>query len=345
MRKMSKGVVALFLAGLAGLGCTDQSGLKYGGGSSGALGGATGGQAGRGISGILGGSGGAVGSGGLVAGGSGGRKASSGGTSSTGGCIPLPCLALCVSGEFRPNPSDPCGCPICVLNTPDAGATKDARVPDSGPVCGPIACPMLACAGGYLPSPEPCGCPTCPPDAGVAKYAQDAGTRTPLRHRATGAACPAARAPGTNSCNCAGPPGVCMPCAGFPGGCGQDSDCTAGINGRCLDLGPAPIMNCSYDECFGDADCLTNTPCDCRDSISSSAPNSCLTGSNCRVDSDCGPGGFCSPSQASWNELTYDCHTANDTCLNDSDCASNESCVFGQQAGYWSCAVIPPPPP
>jgi hypothetical protein len=83
-----------------------------------------------------------------------------------------------VGGEFRPNPGDPCGCPICVLNMPDAGVTKDARVPDSGPLCGPIACPMLACVNGYLPNPEPCGCPTCaPPDAGVAKDAGRADTQ------------------------------------------------------------------------------------------------------------------------------------------------------------------------
>jgi hypothetical protein len=222
MRKMSKGVAALFLAGFGGLGCTDQSGLKYGGGS----GGANGGHASGGISGILGGSGG------LNAGSTGGSQADSGGTSGTGGCIPPPCFPLdcaygyepstspcgcggcapppnagggaiglggavgsagmgasgtggtascstalcflpaCVGGEFRPNPSDPCGCPICVLNAPDAGVTKDARVPDSGSLCGPIACPMLACVNGYVPNPEPCGCPTCaPPDAGVAKDA------------------------------------------------------------------------------------------------------------------------------------------------------------------------------
>ena len=264
----------------------------------------------------------------------------------TGSCLSIKCaVPACLGGELQPNPSDPC-CPvICVPN-----------------LCGPIACPMLACVNGYLPSPDPCGCPTCAPnpDAGMLKDAgnrdtrgnprdavspADAGARAPLQHRAAGTTCPAARAPGTNSCNCAGPPGACSPCAGFPGGCGQDSDCTAGINGRCLDLGPLPSMSCSYDGCFSDADCPANTPCDCRDSTLSQTANSCLTGSNCRVDSDCGPGGFCSPSQASWNELTYDCHTANDKCLNNSDCASNENCVFGQLAGYWSCAVIPPSPP
>jgi hypothetical protein len=224
MKKMSVGVATLFIGSLAGLACTNRSGLNTGGGSGGDLGGANGGQAGGGSGGITGGSGGAVGSGGLVAGGS---QAGSGGISGTGGCFPPPCALLdcpygyvpssspcgcgecspppnagggaiglggavgfggtgaggtggtvscpsimcavpaCVGGEFRPNPSDPC-CPvICVPNIPDAGVTRDAGV-----LCGPIACPMLACVNGYLPSSEPCGCPTCaPPDAGVAKDA------------------------------------------------------------------------------------------------------------------------------------------------------------------------------
>ena len=221
----------------------------------------------------------------------------------------------------------------------------DRACPCAAEVCQgqAAATPTLSCVGGE------CGL-RCPPsggdggpDASVAEDAQDEGTPAPLFHRPTGTTCPAARAPGANICNCAGAPGVCAPCAP-PGGCAEDSDCTAGINGRCLDEGPLPNMQCSYDDCFSDVDCPAHTPCNCRDSASSSTPNSCLTGSNCRVDSDCGPGGFCSPSQPSWNELTYDCHTASDTCLNDSECASNQGCVFGQ-AGYWSCAVIPPPPP
>ena len=181
-----------------------------------------------------------------------------------------------------------------------------------------------------------------PPDAGVAKNTQDAGTRTPLLHRAVGVACPTGRAPGLSICDCAGSDGSCL-CA-F-GECGQDSNCTAGISGRCLMNGPAPITACSYDMCFSDSDCPPKTPCDCRDSASSSAPNSCLTGSDCRVDSDCGPGNFCSPSAVSWYGTAYHCHTSSDTCVDDSDCGQFENCVFDVQNSDWSCVVLPPPPP
>ena len=51
------------------------------------------------------------------------------------------------------------------------------------------------------------------------------------------------------------------------------------------------------------------------------------------------------PSHASWNDFTYHCHTASDTCLNNSDCAPDEGCIFDEQNGYWSCVVPPPPPP
>jgi hypothetical protein len=106
--------------------------------------------------------GGGAGAGGVV--GAGGTKA--GGTGGATSCPPVMCLLpACVGGEFKPNPNDPCGCPICVLNSPDAGPAKDAGLHDSG--CLPVACPMLACINGYLPSPQPCGCPICAADGGT----------------------------------------------------------------------------------------------------------------------------------------------------------------------------------
>jgi len=106
--------------------------------------------------------GGAVGFGGTGASGMGGT----GSCSSTACSVPVP---ACIGGEVRPNPSDPC-CPVCVLNTPDAGPTEDASLSDSnGTSCLPVTCPMLICRNGYQPSADPCSCPTCAPsDAGVA---------------------------------------------------------------------------------------------------------------------------------------------------------------------------------
>jgi hypothetical protein len=115
--------------------------------------------------------------------------------------IACPMLVDCVGG-YLPNP-DPCTCPICAPNS-DAGVANDAGGPDTPPTCPPVVCsaltcpvcppisrvdsgtatdggktdtplvcnvlcPVLACVGGYLPNPEPCGCPICAtnPDAGT----------------------------------------------------------------------------------------------------------------------------------------------------------------------------------
>ena len=255
---------------------------------------------------------------------------------------PPPCALppkTCPAGSQLVSP--PCGCTGCV---PVDGGTSDAGKPDSLVICN-VMCPMIACTYGYLPNPEPCGCPSCapPPDAGMAKKAPDAGTRTPLLHRAAGAACPTGRAPGPGPfiCGCISftNPHNC-PCPGA--NCMYDADCTSGVSGRCL--APQPLLpgaQCSYDQCFSDADCPANTPCDCRDSAASSTPNSCLTGSDCRVDSDCGAGNYCSPSPGL--AAAYHCHTSRDTCVDDSDCRQPEYCAFNEQTGYWSCAVLLPP--
>ena len=120
-------------------------------------------------------------------------------------------------------------------------------------------------------------------------------SRVPLNHRPAGDSCPSQRAsaPPRQSCSCAGRD------AGAPcscGACSSDSDCTAGRNGRCENVGPVAFAGCSYDECLGDTDCDGGAPCRCRASGASAAANVCLTGSSCRDDSDCGPCGYCSPS-------------------------------------------------
>jgi hypothetical protein len=131
-------------------------------------------------------------------------------------------------------------------------------------------------------------------------------------------------------------------------------------------------MACSYDQCFQDADCVGNVPCHCRGSASGNDSNWCLTKSNCRVDDDCGPGGYCSPSQvtgcirmctvacgagthcyAGTTEVPcwcgqscgagYFCHTADDTCTNDCECTGDAACTH-QPLGGWACipcAAIP----
>jgi len=104
------------------------------------------------------GSGGTVGTGGM---GSGGTPV--GGTGGTIVCPPGPAcyMPVCAGGAYQPNPADPCGCPICVV---DGGALTDGgkknTSPDSSPdlhVCGPV-CDIYCQYGNVL---DNWGCPTC----------------------------------------------------------------------------------------------------------------------------------------------------------------------------------------
>jgi hypothetical protein len=176
--------------------------------------------------------------------------------------------------------------------------------------------------------------PACP---GMDSGTTDGAPRVPTNHRAAGVACPMQRGPGSTG----GLP---------PGDCDADTDCTAGANGRCLpSCGPPGCLgsNCSYDGCFSDSECGARVPCSCRPSASSSDPNGCVMGSTCAVDSDCGSGGYCSPSAAGeWCGATYHCHTPCDACLDDSDCPQGVGCNFHWTLGYWSCGdVCGPAPP
>ena len=150
------------------------------------------------------------------------------------------------------------------------------------------------------------------------------------------------------------------------GACGQDSDCTAGTNGRCGEEGPAAYLICSYDQCFADSDCEGGVPCTCRGTAA--RPNLCQTGSNCTVDADCGPGGYCSPSlvnNACFCDSTqpcsdaggcsrvngisvpcecgdtcahgYFCHTRCDACVDDSDCGGPATCNYDAVDQRWEC--------
>lgn len=162
--------------------------------------------------------------------------------------------------------------------------------------------------------------------------------RVPKQNRPQGGQCPSQRGAGMNGSG------------GAPGECTKDADCTAGRNGRCLFRGfGAQILQCSYDECLVDSDCAGNVPCDCRASASSSAPNVCGTGSNCRVNGDCGSCGWCSPSEAPTafcfgRNTTYFCHTPSDTCFDDTDCGSG-SCNLDPMTHHWACVTVCAPPP
>jgi len=180
-------------------------------------------------------------------------------------------------------------------------------------------------------------------EAGDASDARDAGPHIhkspfPIDHRPEAEPCPDGRGPGHIR---------------EVGECAEDSECTDGVNGRCLSstaFGPFGDSVCSYDECTTDEDCLSLQACRCRSSAESNVPNYCIDG-NCRVDSDCGEDGYCSASLlgvdsainsadvsgSGFAQFGYFCHTPEDLCNNPSDCDGAVKCLPEEGCGYLTC--------
>jgi len=158
----------------------------------------------------------------------------------------------------------------------------------------------------------------------------DASTEVPTNHRPDDSQCAGVPAAGTCSID------IMM------AACSQDSQCTAGTNGRCIEsMGGALYCSCSYDTCQVDTNCPAGQLCACHGSpYLGGNGNTCEPG-NCRVDSDCGPQGYCSPSGGGGcgGLGGYYCHTSKDTCVNDSDCASQgpDICAWSAGDGRWEC--------
>jgi hypothetical protein len=166
----------------------------------------------------------------------------------------------------------------------------------------------------------------------------------PQKHRAAATTCPSDRPAGT--CDTSSPN---FPDAGTV--CRADGDCTGGRNGRCSGGGRIYGCQCSYDTCTTDADCAQmGGPCECRPTVQGiiapmiTVTNVCKDG-NCRVDADCGAGGYCSPSLGSCGNyggvVGYYCHTAKDKCVDDADCATQGGgdCRYDPATKAWACAT------
>jgi hypothetical protein len=221
-----------------------------------------------------------------------------------------------------------------------ADASADATADGPATVVGPPQSgPFLDGSCPYDASFSADGDTTLPGDAG----APDA--HVPDSHRPSALCCPVDRDPGS----------TCAPDAAVPPiACFGDSDCNKGTNGRCVVYpgtrsasGGAGFFidgcssECTYDECFSDVDCPGHVPCDCR--VFGYGTNVCRTGSRCSVDSDCGPGGFCSQDLSN----LYYCHRPGDVCFNDRDCQQGEfgaRCRFNTDTSQWQCFGNPPPP-
>jgi hypothetical protein len=64
---------------------------------------------------------------------------------------------------------------------------------------------------------------------------------------------------------------------------------------------------------------------------------------NCRVDADCGAGGYCSPSRGRCGVFNgFYCHTSADTCVDPTlDCGScGISCVYTPTVGAFVCGGV-----
>jgi len=172
-------------------------------------------------------------------------------------------------------------------------------------------------------------------DSGVADTGTTGDAEVPLYHR-----------PDDSQCMAPAPAGQCSSGGQGPGTgmCTEDSQCTTGTNGRCNNDGPLPGCSCTYDSCASDTDCQSGQLCACHGAgYSQGAGNTCVPG-NCRVDSDCGAHGYCSPSTSSsacGGVTGYYCHTAPDTCVNDTDCTNSglDACEWSTTDGRWECTM------
>jgi hypothetical protein len=180
--------------------------------------------------------------------------------------------------------------------------------------------------------------------AGASPHAGAGGAslHEPENHRASAVACDH-----TRSSNESGAP------ADQDGGfvtCHSHADCTEGENGRCSG-NVHDGWQCTYDSCFADSDCPSaasgeSRSCGCEGGFRSDN-NVCLSG-NCRVDADCGQGGYCSPTLGDCGNYTktvgYYCHTNDDECNDDSDCKVGSAypegyCAFTPSVGHWRCST------
>jgi hypothetical protein len=154
--------------------------------------------------------------------------------------------------------------------------------------------------------------------------------------------------PNDAQCLTTPPPGDCNGPSGN-GMCSNDNQCTMGTNGRCVQMGEGvEYCGCTYDTCMQDANCPTGDTCACHGSAYTDGEGNVCVPGNCRVDADCGAGGYCSPSVDTMGcgggVAGYYCHTPQDQCVNDSDCGEGGGgegvCVFSTSAGYWQCTVL-----
>ncbi|MCB9686142.1 MAG: ferritin-like domain-containing protein [Alphaproteobacteria bacterium] len=145
------------------------------------------------------------------------------------------------------------------------------------------------------------------------------------------------------SCDPAPPPWSA--CSQTFGSCSVDADCTAGPNGRCLDVYFG--CGCVYS-CATDTDCGANEVCLCggamptvTDSWSHCVPANCATDADC-ASGECGVAvqtdGIGCPNYA-----LVGCRTPTDLCREDGDCVgADQFCTIRPVVFDWRCRTVPP---
>jgi hypothetical protein len=219
---------------------------------------------------------------------------------------------------------------------PDGSDVERADVGDASPLDVVDVVPVDATDGSPLDAPVDVPHADVTSDSTDVNHADapsDAG-RVPVNHR-----------PDDSACSSPAPAGNCS-ISGGVGACHMDSQCTTGSNGRCvMNMGGAIFCRCTYDTCVHDTDCPTGQTCACHGTAYTGGNGNTCTAGNCRVDSDCGAGGYCSPSHATagcGGIAGYYCHTAADTCTNDTECTGSGGpmvCAFSTMTSHWSCVT------
>lgn len=147
--------------------------------------------------------------------------------------------------------------------------------------------------------------------------------------------------------------GTMGPCPTSPGKTFDCSTCVLTASGATCPIVESDAGYAIQGACLTDGDCDLIDPggvCSCEgmtESQTGYSRNTCVFG-NCRVDADCGTGGYCSPSRGTACAFRgvegYHCHTSNDRCFDDSDCVaagcSSSWCIYQPDLGYWACSFL-----
>ena len=126
--------------------------------------------------------------------------------------------------------------------------------------------------------------------------------------------------------------------------CLSDSDCSEGLNGRCVSDPAGYELFCSYDECLTDEDCDASAVCACGGDVER---NDCVP-STCTVDADCGVGALCVQDTFACHSGGYHCMRPDAECIRDEDCPDDDGsddsqssgdCSYNTGDGLWECTI------